>query len=587
MTALQIFNIVILFIPICAEIVCLRILDYHKPSYEQKFSTSVFFGIMIYDFGCVVSYIASEQEYLLFGMKIRLISGTILFFLVYSITCKIYHVNLGRIVKTIINTWTCSFLIMEGLIGIKIGNTVQRLFVRNFVMIPAEYSAGGMKLGCEYTVLRDILMITFLFYLLVDTLVFHIELLRVKKNERWNQKIFYICTVLPLYFLWADMFLDLYYSKPFGISFFPMISAGFSVAVVALVMNQKFNNLNDLANSMLIDTIADPVFIVDNKLNVHSVNIAARALFPEYENVELGTERAKAVEILRDIIVPPLHPEKVDPAMRIGSNYFEPRLSRVKRNNRLYGYLIILNDVTEERRSFNRLENCNQLLSINSRHNVERIIAMREKFVSGVMQSIGEKDSFTADHLRRCANYTQVIAKQLVEDGKYINVLSPDYVNLLCQVAPLHDVAKLALPSEVVILDDVTGMESDAYKDHVVMGSKLIDRFITESDDDEYYTLAHEVVECHHERWDGNGFPGRLKGGEIPLSARIVALVDYFDCMSASRTEKSMEKFDAAVYKIVSNGGTMFDPIVVDAFYHCVDKLKGLYEQNFQYDLSY
>lgn len=587
MTALQIFNLVILTVPICAQIACLRILDYRKPSYERKFSTSVFFGILVYDIGCMVSYIASEQEFLMFGLKIRLISGTMLFFLVYSITCKIYHVNLWKAVKVIISLWTFSFVVLEALVGVKEDGIVSRLFIRNSFMIPSDYTAGGMQLSCEYTILRHLLLVTFFVYLLIDTLVFHIELFKTKKNERVNQKIFYICTVLPLYFLWTDMFLDLYFSKPLGISYFPIVATGFSITVVVLIINQKFNNLNDLANTILIDTIADPVFIVDDKLNVHSVNVAARALFPEYENVELGTEHAKAVEVLRDIIVPPIHPEKVDPVMRIGSNYFEPRLSRVKRNNRLYGYLIILNDVTEERRNFNRLENRNQLLSINSRHNVERIVAMREKFVSGVMQFIGEKDAFTADHMRRCANYTQIIAKQLFEDGKYISVLSFEYVNLLCQIAPLHDVAKLVLPTEVVILDDVTGMESEAYKEHVVVGSKLIDRFITESDDDEYYTLAHEVVECHHERWDGNGFPGRLKGGEIPLSARIVALVDYFDCMSASRIEKSMEKFDEAVYKVVSNSGTMFDPIVVDAFYHCVDKLKGLYEQTFQYDLSY
>ena len=125
-------------------------------------------------------------------------------------------------------------------------------------------------------------------------------------------------------------------------------------------------------------------------------------------------------------------------------------------------------------------------------------------------------------------------------------------------------------------------------KCHTLRGTEIIDRAIGMVSDDsaDYLKEARNLTLYHHERWDGKGYPKGLKGEEIPLSARIMAVADVFDALVARRSYKEGFPFDTAIEIIEKESGTHFDPEVVDAFLLCKDEARRIAEQANQKSLE-
>ena len=171
-------------------------------------------------------------------------------------------------------------------------------------------------------------------------------------------------------------------------------------------------------------------------------------------------------------------------------------------------------------------------------------------------------------------------------EGLYTSVLTDEYIDTLCQVAPLHDVGKFLIPDDILSKKNLSESEEMLLKSHVLLGAKMVDRMILNNKDDLYYKLAREVALYHHEKWNGQGYPEGLQGDNIPLSARIVTVADVFDKLSSRQAEHGKYKFDEAMDSVCSYAGRRFDPNVVKAFKNSSLKIKYLYEQTFQAEMQ-
>ena len=203
------------------------------------------------------------------------------------------------------------------------------------------------------------------------------------------------------------------------------------------------------------------------------------------------------------------------------------------------------------------------------------------EMVMGFATLIENKDDNTGGHIRRSSAYAILIAKNMSKNRKYKNTINQDYLNRLKKAAPMHDIGKIGVPDAVLQKPGrLTEEEFEIIRQHPSIGGKIIEETFGHLFDDGYETMAYDVAMYHHEKWNGKGYPKGLKGTEIPLCARIVAVADVFDAVSAKRCYRDAMPLDEC-YRIITNGrGEDFDPEVVDAFLADKSKVEEIYHHD-------
>jgi response regulator RpfG family c-di-GMP phosphodiesterase len=179
------------------------------------------------------------------------------------------------------------------------------------------------------------------------------------------------------------------------------------------------------------------------------------------------------------------------------------------------------------------------------------------------------RDEDTGRHSRRTQRYARLLAEQLAPHPMFRDYLTPQRIELLARLAPLHDIGKVGVPDRLLNKPGaLTGDEREEMKKHPARGYEVIVR--AERDvgtrGDAILAMAKEIVYTHHERWDGAGYPQGLRGGEIPIPGRLMALVDTYDALVSKRVYREALPQEDAIRIIVQGRGTQFDPAVVDAF---------------------
>lgn len=160
-----------------------------------------------------------------------------------------------------------------------------------------------------------------------------------------------------------------------------------------------------------------------------------------------------------------------------------------------------------------------------------------------------------------------MLAKNTRQMGYYTDILTDEYIELLVRAAPMHDIGKISI-SDLILRKQgkLTPEEFDIMKDHASEGGRIIRSVMSDIENKDYVDMAAQVAECHHEKWDGSGYPKGLCGEEIPLCARIMAIADVFDALVSKRCYKEAFSFDKAFGIIAGSSGTHFDPILTDVF---------------------
>jgi putative nucleotidyltransferase with HDIG domain len=174
------------------------------------------------------------------------------------------------------------------------------------------------------------------------------------------------------------------------------------------------------------------------------------------------------------------------------------------------------------------------------------------KAIKALIAAMEAKDRSTSGHSLRVVNYTMLIAERLNlgEEDKFILQLS----------AALHDIGKIGISDNILNKNStLVKTEYDLVKEHPVIGSEIVARI------DELQQVA-DIIKHHHERYDGSGYPDGLKGEDIPLFSRIIAIVDTYEALVSDRTYRRRINVQKALNELKKNAGTQFDPVLVDIF---------------------
>ncbi len=190
------------------------------------------------------------------------------------------------------------------------------------------------------------------------------------------------------------------------------------------------------------------------------------------------------------------------------------------------------------------------------------------------------RDNETGNHLRRTQSYVRALANRLKDHPAYRDHLSEETIETLCKSAPLHDIGKVGIPDSILLKPDkLTPEEFEVMKTHTRIGRDSIAAAQeTLGDHSEFLALAREIAYGHHEKWDGTGYPEGLKGEQIPVSARLMAVADVYDALISERVYKKALSHDEAVKVIREGRGNHFDPTVVDAFLELAEEFRTMAE---------
>ena len=198
-----------------------------------------------------------------------------------------------------------------------------------------------------------------------------------------------------------------------------------------------------------------------------------------------------------------------------------------------------------------------------------RIVSLesRNVIIFALAKLAESRDPETGAHLERIREYSRLLAERLSQLPKYAEVIDADYVRTIYTTSPLHDIGKVGIPDHVLLKPGpLTAEEFEIMKQHAIIGSNTLNAALQEQPDAEYLRFARDIAASHHEKYDGSGYPLGLRGDDIPLCGRIVAVADVYDALTTARVYKDAFSHEKARKIILEGRGSHFDPDVVDAF---------------------
>jgi len=197
----------------------------------------------------------------------------------------------------------------------------------------------------------------------------------------------------------------------------------------------------------------------------------------------------------------------------------------------------------------------------------EQLLRLQNSMTTVLAGMVENRDKLTGEHIERTTGFIKILLDAMIERGLYTDEMKGWDFDVVISSARMHDLGKITVTD--LILNKPGKLSSEEFeiiKTHAAEGEKIIDDIISESGDEAFLQSAKLFAGYHHERWDGTGYPRELKGTDIPLQGRIMAIVDVYDALVSQRSYKGAFSHEKAVEIILEGKGKQFDPKIVDVF---------------------
>jgi len=211
------------------------------------------------------------------------------------------------------------------------------------------------------------------------------------------------------------------------------------------------------------------------------------------------------------------------------------------------------------------------------RERTAQLYRLQNSIVSVLANMVENRDKGTGGHIERTSAYIKILIDAMKTRGLYLDEIRGWDVEKIISSARMHDLGKISITDIIMNKPDkLTIDEYEMMKTHAIEGERIIDEIILSTGEGEFLRNARLFAGSHHERWDGNGYPRGLKGSEIPLQGRIMAIVDVYDALVSERPYKKAFSDEDAVDIIMENAGRHYDPKIAEVFYQVKDLFKAV-----------
>jgi putative two-component system response regulator len=217
----------------------------------------------------------------------------------------------------------------------------------------------------------------------------------------------------------------------------------------------------------------------------------------------------------------------------------------------------------------------------------ERIEQLQNNVVFVLADMVENRDKVTSGHVERTSEYIRILIEGMQESGLYMEEMNSWNKDMLVFSARLHDIGKIAV-SDLILNkpSKLTEDELEIMKTHSKEGERIINQIIARTGEGMFLHHAKFFAGYHHEHWNGSGYHRHLKGAEIPLQGRIMAIADVYDAITSERPYKKAFTHEEAVKVILDESGKQFDPKIVEVFFRLKDKFKQILHSSKQWPLA-
>ncbi len=364
------------------------------------------------------------------------------------------------------------------------------------------------------------------------------------------------------------------------------VSLGYLAAAVCLVYLLERINIYDLTANIAVsvERLGEYGYIeFDRKYRYVNANSYAKELFPAIEE-EWRIDAPVPVSdsyLYREVVLW-LKESSYDGSKMISVNgrYIQMSVRDIMRGRgRKAGYLVELIDRTSEQNYLNAIENYNSNLQKEVERKTADIVHIKDMMVLGMATMVESRDNSTGGHIKRTSRVVEIFSDRLSGCLDEFGI-SEEFLQMVIKAAPMHDLGKIAVPDSVLQKQGkFTDEEYEIMKRHSAEGARIVNDILKGVESEEFVRVAVNVAHYHHEKWNGQGYPTGIKGEEIPIEARIMALADVFDALVSKRCYKDAYSFDTAFGIIEESLGTQFDPKLGRVFLTCRKELEQFYRQ--------
>ena len=525
--------------------------------WQKRFETHmsvIFVLIPIVNLAYYMMYANMNSNTAIIGLKTLYLGGCYLPWLSTMCIASLCKININRVIKMI------SFLVTTVMFGFILSIGHSGLFYKSY-----SFAQNGENwiMQREYGPMHTVYYVIIALYLIIDlSLIIHTY---IKKHQVSRLVLFLLFMPIPI-----SMFgyVINHFTSHSGVEIVPVTYLLAQIVYLFIVQRMVIYNVSDMAVETMVESGNTGFVTMDFKKRYLGSNKIARSILPDLNNLTVDGAVDKT-EKLKDTLL-----KRVDDFKdnnKIDNIFYkcningeeDERIYRVTVNylydgRRKRGYQIFFDDDTQDQKYISLIDNYNYKLQEEVAIKTNRIVEMHNKLILGMATMVESRDNSTGGHIRRTSEGVRILIDEMKKD-KSLN-LSEEFCKNIIKAAPMHDLGKIAVDDAILRKQGIfTEEEREKMKMHSSEGARIVHAILKDTDDEEFRKIAENVAHYHHERMDGNGYPNKLKGDQIPLEARIMAIADVYDALVSKRVYKEKFSFEVADKIILDGMGTQFD----------------------------
>ncbi|MBR6088286.1 MAG: HD domain-containing protein [Anaerolineaceae bacterium] len=535
--------------------------------------TMLFILIPVINLGYMLMYTNQEAETAMSLLKIVYIGGCFLSWLMWMCVMSLCRIRISRTVRmlTLLLNSAIYFSVLT------IGQST--LFYKSLTL---ERVGGAWSQNKEYGPLHTIHYVLIVCYLIADVVgIIYCYRKRKQVSKRILVPLFIPIPLTVIGYIANRWLLQI------GYELVPLNYVLAQVVYLLIAHQMVLYNVSEIVIESMVQSGETGFITVDNKGCYLGSNGTARRFLPELRLL-MTDQPVRSEAALDDTVTAWLNRFQQDPddgkflysrkdedgeetIFMIVVNYLYD-------GSRCCGYQIFLQDDTKHQKYVRLLDQYNSDLRSEVAAKTDRIVAMHDRLVLGMASMVDSRDNSTGGHIRRTSEGVRLLVEAIQEDGEL--QLSDDFCRNIIKAAPMHDLGKIAVDDAILRKPGrFTPEEYEMMKSHAAEGARIVHEILQDTDDENFRRIAENVAHYHHERMDGSGYPDRLRGNEIPLEARIMAVADVYDALVSKRVYKEEFSFEKADRIILEGMGTQFDPALKKYYETARPKLEAYYSQ--------
>ena len=533
------------------------------------FLTLIFSFIPIANMGYFLLSFSSTVPEAILGIKVTYLGSYLHIFLMYAIfnLCNLDIKKGIRILLLAISTVFYLCVLSIGYCG---------LF---YTEVTGELINGYLVIHKSYGIVHTLYYIQLCIYMLftIGATFYAIK----KKNDVSRHNLHYMlaCEIITISLFFAG--------KIFHLKVDLMPLSYISCQAVLLIISRRIV-LYDVTETV-IETIAfngKTGFVsFDDGFNYLGSNQFAKRIYPELSELRIDDSILKNTE-LKNEIVSKIRDYIINPKKNSFFKNYNDQIYQVD-INRLYdgrinrGYILYMQDDTKDQKYISLLNGFNDKLRDEVAQKTEHIVEMHNNLILSMATMVESRDNSTGGHIKRTSEVVNILISEIQKDKSDQRLkLSPEFCHNIIKAAPMHDLGKIAVDDAILRKPGrFTEEEFNKMKTHAAEGARIVHEILKGTDDFAFHLLAENVAHYHHERWDGSGYPEGLKGEEIPLEARIMAVADVYDALVSKRVYKEAMSFEKADSIMMESFGKHFDKQLEKYYVAARPKLEEYYSR--------